>query len=291
MPVQDASAIRSAIGGGGTSTGGINPSMPVQDVATIRSAIGGEPLSRTSQQVKDGLSKRAKASDSIISTDVFNVNRIRGASVDCTGKSCQVSGSDYYISDINTNTGSYEAVMSRHGVAVGQGTDTNRFNNQLSSESLVYGGWTDHSFFFIEGDVFEYKIDGNTYKDSYAIAMSIGNLTNSTPRAGSATWKGVMVGGELQRKEVHQGDATLKAYFSSGGGNIDAEFTNIHDVNTGSPRNSIYFRDVPFTKDGFKSGSRTGNRIEGKFYGPGHAEAGGIFEHLNTIGAFGVKRQ
>ena len=43
------------------------------------------------------------------------------------------------------------------------------------------------------------------------------------------------------------------------------------------------------TGDGFAS--RAQGRIEGKFYGPGHSDAGGIFERCNTFGAFGAKRQ
>ena len=33
-----------------------------------------------------------------------------------------------------------------------------------------------------------------------------------------------------------------------------------------------------------------GDRIQGGFYGPGHAETAGIFEQSNIVGAFGAKR-
>ena len=31
-------------------------------------------------------------------------------------------------------------------------------------------------------------------------------------------------------------------------------------------------------------------RIEGRFYGSGHEEAGGIFEYASVVGSFGAKR-
>ena len=40
----------------------------------------------------------------------------------------------------------------------------------------------------------------------------------------------------------------------------------------------------------YRKGGR-GYRIHGALYGPDHAEAAGIFENLNIIGAFGAKRE
>ncbi len=128
--------------------------------------------------------------------------------------------------------------------------------------------------------------------DDSAVGSIAGNDTGSRPVGGSATWRGVMVGADYARNEGFQGDATLTADFAAS--NVDVAFTNIHEAMTGSPRNSIRFNDVPFTADGFSSGSRTGSRfIDGTFYGPNHAEVGGVFEtdNGNKFGFFGAKRQ
>ena len=44
------------------------------------------------------------------------------------------------------------------------------------------------------------------------------------------------------------------------------------------------------TNGDFNQQSAAGS-ILGRFYGPGHVEVGGTFEHIEAIGAFGAKRQ
>ena len=48
---------------------------------------------------------------------------------------------------------------------------------------------------------------------------------------------------------------------------------------------------MPLGADGTFEAGLTGNRIQGGFYGPGHAEAAGIFEQSNIVGAFGATLQ
>ena len=43
--------------------------------------------------------------------------------------------------------------------------------------------------------------------------------------------------------------------------------------------------------DGTYRAGLTGNRIQGGFYGPNHAEAAGIVEQNGIVGAFGAKRR
>ena len=54
---------------------------------------------------------------------------------------------------------------------------------------------------------------------------------------------------------------------------------------------AVIFSDLEVGADGTFSRGQSGARIQGGFYGPDHAEAGGIFEQSDIVGAFGVKRQ
>ncbi len=98
-----------------------------------------------------------------------------------------------------------------------------------------------------------------------------------------------MVAGHLQEITAYRGDAAITA--DIGDGIVDVAFTNMHAVSTGVPVDSIMFDDVPFNATGFSSGTTSGNWIAGDFYGPDHAEAGGVFEHGTTMGAFGARRE
>lgn len=271
----------SACGGGGGGSGkAVN--QPVEDKRPIIAAAGGMPLTLSSSAIKAGLKSRAAAADALLATDVYFVGGGRYVSVDCQGASCEIGGSQYYISDFDFDSGTYEGVMTRNGVRVGQGAARSQVGDGTETV-LVYGGWLQHNFFFAEG----YLYEDREVAGAVAYAASVGDATGSVPVSGSATWRGVMAAAEIVREEAVQGDATLTADFAAS--NIDVAFTNIRDTETGAARASIMFDNVPFTSDGFAS--HANGRIEGKFYGPGHVEAGGIFERGNTIGAFGARRQ
>ena len=255
------------------------PGQPIDDTSTIRNAIGGDPISLSSDEIKSGLGARLDNADSLLLTDIYGTVPERSV---CQGGVCNVAGSNVYLSDVDVSA-TYEAVMSRYGVDVAQGRSIST-EGDVTTDSQAYGAWADHNFFFIELDT--YSTDAGVYATSM-YGASIGDATGSVPASGSATWKGVVVAIEMVREEGYQGDAILTANFAAF--DLDVMFTNMHDVETGQARASISFDDVPLTTDGFAS--RADGRIEGKFYGPDHAEAGGIFERGNTIGAFGAKRQ
>ena len=124
---------------------------------------------------------------------------------------------------------------------------------------------------------------------------AVGDLTLARPSA-SATWRGLMVGtptGSTLRENVLQGDAALTWTLDGAGGALDAAFTNIKDLrrNAAHSTAAVRFDDVPVALDGTWEIGLTGNRIQGGFYGPGHAEAAGVFEQRGIVGAFGAKRQ
>ena len=262
-----------ACGGGGG--GG---SQPIVDTSAIIDASGGKAVNIPSSQIVSGLEQRLARADSFLLTDVFDDAGFRDAAT-CRGGICNVAGTSYYISDVDL-TGTYEAIMARHGYTVGQGRSS---SEDVASD--VYGAWADHSFFFIGFD--SYLAEGEVY-DTDLYGASIGTSTGSVPVSGSASWVGVVVAADLGRGEGHQGDATLTADFAAG--DLDVAFTNMHDVETGAARASIHFSGVPMAGEGFAQRT-AGRRIEGTFYGAGHVEAGGIFESGSAIGAFGAKRQ
>ena len=53
----------------------------------------------------------------------------------------------------------------------------------------------------------------------------------------------------------------------------------------------MLFENVAVGADGTFARGQSGGRIQGGFYGPGHAEAAGVFEQSGIAGTFGAKRQ
>ena len=111
-----------------------------------------------------------------------------------------------------------------------------------------------------------------------------------------ATWRGLMVGtprdGAL-RGNVLQGDAALICTLNGIDGSLNAAFTDLRNLDSGAPHSTLALRfdNVPVAADGTYESGLTGNRIQGGFYGPDHAEAAGIVEQSCIVGAFGAKRQ
>ena len=94
------------------------------------------------------------------------------------------------------------------------------------------------------------------------------------------------------RDNLLQGDAALTYADDGAGGMIDAAFTNIRDLDGGVPHSTptVRFDGVPVAASGVFEAGFIGNRIQGGFYGPGQAEAAGIFEQADVVGAFGARR-
>ena len=254
-----------ACGGGG---GG--PGQPFDDTATIRAAIGGAPLALSGTEIRNELVEIERRADRLDLSD---------DTASCSGTGCRLPAGILYLSDFQLAAGSYEPVMTRHGIDVMQGVNRITFLGRTLTYQ-TYGGWGDHVMFAGAAD----------YDNDAAVAFTAGATTGSRPTDGTATWRGVMVGGDWGRAEAFQGDALLTADF--GAGSVDVAFTNIHEIETGGARNDIRFANVPFTATGFSSGARIGRFVEGSFYGPAHAEAGGVFETDggNRFGAFGARR-
>ena len=86
------------------------------------------------------------------------------------------------------------------------------------------------------------------------------------------------------------GDAALN--YDTDAGGLDIAFSSIRNIDLGAAHSTaVIFADVPIGPDGTFSLGAAGDRIEGGFHGPGHAEAAGIFERSGIIGAFGAKKR
>ena len=94
------------------------------------------------------------------------------------------------------------------------------------------------------------------------------------------------------RSDILQGAAAL-IFTMAGGGSMNVAFTDIVNLDRREPHSTraVTFTDVPVAEDGTYQRGGRGHRIHGALYGPGHAEAAGIFESSNIVGAFGARRE
>ena len=154
-----------------------------------------------------------------------------------------------------------------------------------------YGGWMRYNIFAaVEVAVTSGAVEGL----GLYYGLSVGAASNAppSPTGGSATWSGVMVGMDnagADRGNVIQGDAGITVDFDAL--QADVAFTNVHDLTAGTPRDGNTWNDAPITSQGtFSSANGPEDTVRGRFYGPGHEEAGGVFEYDGITGAFGASR-
>ena len=69
------------------------------------------------------------------------------------------------------------------------------------------------------------------------------------------------------------------------GASLDLEFTNIAELSSDAGVDDIRWQDVPMQDGSFRD-----DGLDGRFYGPNHEEAGGVFERDGIAGAFSLKR-
>ena len=182
-----------------------------------------------------------------------------------------------------------KAVGTKHGVTLIREVDE-------PGEYRSLGGWMSHSVFVVatDRDTYQREIDPpQSVREDYRYAAALGDLTGTRP-AGIATWRGAMVGtpvGGGDRGDQLWGDALLTYRMATSA--LDAAFTGIQNIDKLRAHStaSVSFSGVPVSAEGTFQQGEMGNRIQGGLYGPGHAEAAGIFEQRNLIGAFGAKRQ
>ena len=119
-----------------------------------------------------------------------------------------------------------------------------------------------------------------------AMPVSMGRASGSNPVSGSAAWRGAMVGVTVDPVSPQDviGDASLRA--DLGAARLDLTFGNIRETGTGRSHRDRGWTNLAMQDGAFSHVSgRSG--LSGRFYGPGHEEAGGIFEHAGSAGETG----
>ncbi|MYH59194.1 MAG: hypothetical protein F4145_14655 [Boseongicola sp. SB0675_bin_26] len=207
------------------------------------------------------------------------------ASASCSGTTCTLDepqtglSASASLDDLNLDTSLPDAVPGRHGIDV---------LDARTESGRIRAGVMDHAAFVVDSD--RAVIEGITVWARFSVAG--GDLTRSRP-TGSATWTGIMLGVPADasgRTDFLQGDAALTYDFA---GSLDAVFSGIRNVTRNRDHSvaSVRFDDVPVSADGTFAAGGTGDRIQGGFHGPGHAETAGVFERDGIVGAFGASRQ
>ena len=277
-----------ACGGGG---GGGASVAPISDVGGARDLTGAQaPAETPADQAARAPGITARTDSLIVSTIVGETSHASlptfRVHTDCAGTRCSwreptTGGSGSIgLNDREFTSGSSRAILTKNGITVMEGQ---------AEDTEAYGAWMDHAVFAVQSE--RTMIEGITVTGRYGIAG--GDLTGVQPDI-AATWQGLMVGtprdGAL-RGNVLQGDALLTYMLT--GNSLDAAFTDIKNLDSGAAYStpSVRFEDVPVAANGAYEAGLTGNRIQGGFYGPDHAEAAGIFEQGGIVGAFGAKRQ
>ena len=265
-------------GGGGGSSGGsgggggnVRPDLPlpVPNAEMVRIFTNSAaPAETGAEQYRRGEAIVSRA-DSLFLTDVHVVTSSsavppRTVRSDCTGGSCVLLGQTIRSTDLAL-AGAPSPVLTKNGVTLVQYSDP---------DLRSYGAWMDHAGFAIQSEA--YVQSGITHVPGYGIAG--GDRTGAAPGATSLSWSGLMVGAtRTSSGHVLQGDAAL----SWDGSDLDATFSSIRnlDLRRVHTTPSVTFTGMTVDAQGtFSDGSRGGDRIQGSFYGPSHAEVAGIVE-------------
>ena len=209
---------------------------------------------------------------------------------ECSGARCTatdpLSGAVDTIELLNTplRHGAATAMGSKHGITLMSESSTH-----TGADLASLGAWMEHSSFAIQNE----RQTGEEGKVDVWYGIGVGDLTDR-PLTGSATWLGIMVGTPIagdDRGDRLVGTAALNYDMAAGG--LDAGFSGIKNIDRGTAHGveTVIFSDLAVEPDGTFARGQSGARIQGGFYGPSHAEAAGIFEQSDIVGAFGTRRQ
>ena len=293
LPAAISLSIGACVGGGEDG--------PVSDQERIQQLTGLSAPTETPEAQQERSLDIFPRSDSLIlttihgETDNAEFSTFRQAT-QCSGTQCTVTepltGTEYTIDLPNTplRHGAATAIGSKHGVTL-----LSEASGHTGADLASLGAWLEDSTFAIQNE--SQAGEEGTVDVWYGIAL--GDLTGAPP-TGSATWLGIMVGTPVTgdaRGERLVGDAALTYDIPSEGDGsgppLDVAFGGIKNIDRGTAHTveSVLFENVEVGAEGTFDAGFVGSRIQGAFYGPNHAEAAGIFEQQDIVGAFGAHRQ
>ena len=180
--------------------------------------------------------------------------------------------------------GDADPIGSAHGITL-----MSESGRQMGVDVTSLNAWMEHGSFALNC----LRAAGEEFGSNTLHAVVLGDLTGR-PLTGSATWLGIIVGTPIagdDRGDRLVGTAALNYDMAAGG--LDAGFSGIKNIDRGTAHSveTVIFSDLTVEPDETFSSGQSGTRIQGGFYSLGHAEAAGIFEQSDIVGAFGARRQ
>ncbi len=288
-----AAALFSLAACGGSGDSGSRPALGLEDIRELTGLSAPTETAAAQQARQQDIVSRA---DSLVVSTMDTELAVPGGTLtvrqvsECSGTECQLldpttgaietAGLDTAMAGL----GDAEPIGSAHGVTL-----MSRSGSRMGVDAISLGAWMEHGSFALNNlRAVDEEVRGDTL---YAVAL--GDLTDG-PLTGSATWLGVMVGTPIAgdaRGDRLVGTAALN--YDMAAGALDAGFSGIRNIDRGMAHGveAVIFSDLAVGPDGTFARGQSGARIQGGFHGPGHAEAAGIFEHADMIGAFGATRQ
>lgn len=274
---------------GGTSDLGGRPTTPEPpaELTDLQRLVGGTaPTETVNKQAARGGSILERSDSYYISKIAIQSDQAASPELVLGPPSCSGTVCTYYIdgepeSDDLRSAVSSEVlgttVLSRNGITIEEVRRRDRAS---------YGSTLHHSGF---GSSWQ-NMGGITSRGS----LAYGDLTGSRPPV-RGVWRGLMTGVLERSDELLLGDATLEYGDSDNDGSMElhAEFSNIANVsrNRAHSVTDIRFNNIRIGANGTFSYRDSASRIQGGFYGNGHAEASGVFERQRIFGAFGALKQ
>ena len=286
-----AAVISLAACGGGNS--GSQPTLGLDDIRELTGLSA--PVETATEQQARQQDIVSRADSLIVSTThtekvlADETRTVRGVS-ECAGAECVLldpaTGETHTssIDQVEMVPGDAETIGTAHGITL-----MSKGGHHMDVDFTSLGAWMEHSAF----GVHSLQGVGEEGACDTLYASALGDLTGR-PLTGSATWLGTMVGTPIagdDRGDRLVGTAALNYDMEAGG--LDAGFSGITNIDRGTPHSveTVIFSDLEVGSDGTFARGQSGARIQGGFYGPDHAEAAGIFEQSDIVGAFGAKRQ
>ena len=281
-----------ACGGGGNS--GSQPTLGLDDIRELTGLSESAEAAAAQQARAQEIYERADSL--ILSTTHTEVVLPDGTRMDhrwvseCSGSECELldpATGETHTAHLDTPPvapDEAEPIGSAHGITL-----MSKSGRHMDMDFASLGAWMEHSAF----GVHSVRGAGEEGEWDTLYAGALGDLTGR-PLTGSATWLGTMVGTPVagdDRGDRLVGTAALNYDMDAGG--LDVGFSGITNIDRGTAHSveTVIFSDLEVGPDGTFARGQSGARIQGGFYGPGHAEAAGIFEQSDITGAFGAKRQ
>ncbi|MYA87934.1 MAG: transferrin-binding protein-like solute binding protein [Boseongicola sp. SB0662_bin_57] len=163
--------------------------------------------------------------------------------------------------------------------------------NGTTTETTHFGGWMDHSFFFMINEARNVERAGASPESLETETYVMGDYYATRPTSGGAWWWGAMTGVDHDKDSGRYGRTIVgKSYLHiedfSDPGSLNVAMINMLDTTEGQAYPDITWEDVTVNSNG----SFHDRGLRGAFYGPDSEDAAGMFTKDGIAGAFGASR-